>query len=226
MKALLLAAGVGRRLGEEHPKALLEIGGRTLLSRHLEILDSLELPVRVVTGWLHEELEARLPASVECVHNPEYRRGSVLSLGIGLEGLDEDVVVMDADVLYDPSILADVAALGRGFAIDPRTDPGDEEMMIGVQSGTVRAIRRGKLPGFDLVGEGVGFFKIGAAELPALRRAIEVSDPEGDYEAAIDRFLAEHGADYVEVGGRAWTEIDFQEDVERAEREVLPLLGA
>ena len=104
-------------------------------------------------------------------------------------------------------------------------DPGDEEMMVGVKGGKVRAIRRGKLPGFDVVGEGVGFFKLDKASLPALRKAVSLSDPESDYEKALDRFVSEHGADYVLVGGRPWTEIDFPADLERARRDILPRLG-
>ena len=219
MKAILLAAGVGRRLGRDLPKALLEVGGRTLLDRHLDNLARLGLESLVVTGFCAERF-----AHLATAHNPEFRRGSVLSLRTALAAIDEDAVVMDADVLYDPAILADVCALERGFALDPRTDPGDEEMMLGVQGGKVRAIRRGRLEGFDLVGEGVGFFKIDRASLPAVREAIDASDPEGDYEAALDLFLGVHGADYVLVGDRPWVEIDFPEDVERAEREVLPLL--
>jgi choline kinase len=224
MKAILLAAGVGRRLGHDKPKALLEIGGRTLLARHLENLAALNIPVRVVTGFMADMLLAQAPGA-EAAHNAEYRRGSLLSLRCGLEGLDEDAIVMDADVLYDPTILSDVAGLERGFAIDPRTDPGDEEMMIGIQAGEVRAIRRGQLGGFDLVGEGVGFFKIDAASLPALRSAIDAADPEGDYECALDTFVGAHGAAYVEVAGRPWTEIDFEEDVQRAEQDILPQLS-
>ena len=224
MKAILLAAGVGRRLGQDRPKALLEVGGRTLLARHLENLAAANVPVRVVTGFAQEQLAAEL-GGAETVHNAEFRRGSLLSLWAGLDGIDEDVVIMDADVLYDPTILKDVLALERGFAIDPRTDPGDEEMMIGVRGGKVRAIRRGALPGFELVGEGVGFFKLDRASLAALRDAIGESDPEGDYEAALDRFVGLYGADYVEVGGRPWTEIDFAEDLARAEAEILPQLA-
>ncbi len=223
MKAVLLAAGVGRRLGDDKPKALLEIGGRTLLARHLENLAALGVPVRIVTGFMAAALLEHA-GEAEHRHNPEYRRGSLLSLSAGLGGLDEDAVIMDADVLYDPSILADVIALERGFAIDPRTDPGEEEMMIGVQDVVVRAIRRGRLGGYDLVGEGVGFFKIDRASLPALRACIDRADPEGDYEAALDEFVAEHGAGFVEVAGRPWTEIDFPEDVATAERDILPLL--
>ena len=219
MKAILLAAGVGRRLGSDLPKALLEVGGRTLLDRHLDTLAAQGLDALVVTGFCADRF-----AHLATVHNPEFRRGSVLSLKAGLDAIDEDAVVMDADVLYDPSILADVCALERGFALDPRTDQGDEEMMLGVRGGKVRAIRRGRLDGFDLVGEGVGFFKLDRASLPALRAAIDASDPEGDYEAALDLFLGEHGADYVLVGDRPWVEIDFPEDVDRAERDILPLL--
>ena len=221
MIAILLAAGVGNRLQADHPKALLEIDGKTLLDRHLDNLEALGIPVRVVTGWKQDVLVPHL-RDAATVHNPEFRRGSLLSLQHGLTGVDEDAVIMDADVHYDPTILADIVALERGFAIDPRTDPGDEEMMIGVRDGKARTIQRGKLPGFELVGEGVGFFKIDRASLPALRTCIEASDPEGDYEAALNRFIDAHGADYVEVAGRAWTEIDFPEDYEAAKALDLP----
>lgn len=221
MIALLLVAGVGRRLSNDRPKVLLEVGGRTLLDRHLENLRALSIPVLAVTGWQAQSIPVERQA-----FNPEYRRGSLLSLATGLDALaaagDDDVLLMDGDVLYDPTILADVARLKRGFAIDPRMDPGEEEMMVGVKGGEVRAIRRGRLPGFDLVGEGVGFFKLERASLPALRAAVAASDPESDYEKALDRFVGEHGAGYVLVGGRPWTEIDFPADLERARREILP----
>ena len=77
MKAVLLAAGVGRRLGHDRPKALLEVGGRTLLSRHVENLAAAGIPLRVVTGFDAERLVAALPAGTEVVHNAEFRRGSL-----------------------------------------------------------------------------------------------------------------------------------------------------
>ena len=229
MIAVLLAAGRGRRLGNDRPKVLLEFGGRTLLDRHLENLASLQggiegdIETVVVTGFHAELLD--VPSSI---HNPRYEQGSVISLAVALDALadrSEDLLVMDADVLYEPSILRDVAALERGFAIDTRVTPGSEEMMAGVRDGRVRALRRGHLDGFDLAGETVGFTKIDAASLPALREIVAAADADSDYEQAVDRFLATHGADYVLVGDRAWTEIDFPEDVERAERDVLPRLA-
>ena len=233
MIAVLLAAGRGRRLGNNRPKALLEFGGRTLLDRHLENLAALDSEIEggvetvVVTGFRAELLDVP-----HAIHNARYERGSVISLAVALDALasrEDDLLLMDADVLYEPSILRDVAALDRGFAIDTRVTPGSEEMIVGVRDGKVRALRRGRLDGFDLAGESVGFTKIDAASLPALRAIVaqvEAADADSDYEHALDRFVATHGADYVLVGDRAWTEIDFAEDVERAEREVLPRLDA
>ncbi|MDP6607225.1 MAG: NTP transferase domain-containing protein [Dehalococcoidia bacterium] len=236
MIAVVLAAGRGARLGSDRPKALLEFGGRTLLDRHFEHLQRLGVEPLVVTGFRADLIDA--PWTVA---NPQYERGSVISLRVALDALNaadgadaargsnEDLLLMDADVLYDGSILADVAVLERGFALDARTEPGDEEMMLGVRDGRVRALRRGRLgefEGFELTGESVGFTKVDAASVPALRTAVEETDPEGDHEQALDRFVARHGADYVLVGERPWIEIDFAEDVERAEREILPRLDA
>jgi choline kinase len=231
MIAVLLAAGRGRRLGNDRPKALLEFGGRTLLDRHLENLAALDSEIEggvetvVVTGFRAELLDVP-----HAIHNARYERGSVISLAVAFDALasrEDDLLLMDADVLYEPSILRDVAALDRGFAIDTRVTPGSEEMIAGVRGGKVRALRRGRLDGFDLAGESVGFTKIDATSLPALRAIVaqvEAADADSDYEHALDRFVATHGAHYVLVGDRAWTEIDFADDVERAEREVLPRL--
>ena len=41
MKAIMLAAGIGRRLEGRHPpKPLLNVGGKSLLERHIEVLAS------------------------------------------------------------------------------------------------------------------------------------------------------------------------------------------
>ena len=60
MKAIILAAGVGRRLREAAngvPKCLISIGGRTLLSRHLENLAHVGIhQVVLVVGYRHQLL--------------------------------------------------------------------------------------------------------------------------------------------------------------------------
>jgi nicotine blue oxidoreductase len=78
---LLLAAGAGRRLGR--PKALVEIGGRTLASRGIELLrDGGTDPIFMVTG----AVELQLPG-VRTVRNPDWPTGMGSSLRAGLTAL-------------------------------------------------------------------------------------------------------------------------------------------
>lgn len=63
MKAVILAAGRGSRLGkytDDKPKCLIEIGGETLLDRELRLLSELGIKAQdvfVVAGYLHGQLE-------------------------------------------------------------------------------------------------------------------------------------------------------------------------
>ncbi len=79
----MLAAGEGSRLGR--PKALVELGGRTLAERGVALLrDGGAEPVLVVTG----AVPVTLPGT-RTVHNPRWRSGMGSSLAAGLRALDE-----------------------------------------------------------------------------------------------------------------------------------------
>ena len=62
MKAIILAAGVGKRLGpaaENKPKCLLKFGGRSLLQRHLYNLMSLSVSeIVIVYGYKKNLIDA------------------------------------------------------------------------------------------------------------------------------------------------------------------------
>ena len=81
MAGILLAAGEGSRLGR--PKALVELGGRTLAERGVALLrDGGADPVLVVTGAVPVSL-----AGVRAVDNPDWRTGMGSSLTAGLRAL-------------------------------------------------------------------------------------------------------------------------------------------
>jgi choline kinase len=241
MQAILLAAGVGRRLaslGGELPKSLLTFDERSLLLRHLDHLRACGVDrVTVVVGHLSDKILLELatfehPMEIETVYNDAYQEGSILSLATGLRHVrrDRDAIVMDADVLYHSDVLRRLvdAPSPRCFLLDPRSEAHGEEMMLGVRDGQVRTITRRIGQGWELIGEGVGFFKLPADDFALLLEKIDERLAEGhrnaDYESAIDAFLEERPAGFVSVSDLPWTEIDFDEDVERARRVVLPAL--
>ncbi|HLC41607.1 MAG TPA: phosphocholine cytidylyltransferase family protein [Methylomirabilota bacterium] len=237
MKAIILAAGIGRRLSpltDRTPKCLLDVGGKSLLERMLSSLSEVGIKEAVlVVGHLKELIRERIGTrcaglQARYIENPEYSRGSIRSLWHARGELREESLVMDADVLFPTPLLHRLLSAPDGSALcldEAFTDSG-EEMKLFVQGDRVVAISR-KAPArpYDPVGEGVGFMKCSAPHGHLLATILEemVRDgADGDYENAIDRLLRQAHVGWVAVNGLPWTEIDFADDLRRAQEEILP----
>lgn len=237
MKAIILAAGRGERLGDAaggRPKCLLQFGGQSLLQRHIGILNGLGAQrIIIVTGYRHRDIETELAtvrsgAPVETIANPDYETGSVVSLHCAYDHLADgaDSVLMDADVLYDPGILGRLfnTQSGNCFLLDREFEPGDEPVKLCVAGATPVEFRKKPDPGiaWDYQGESVGFFRFDAAvsRRLALRARSYLDNNRADepYEEAIRDLLREtpHLFHFEDITGQDWIEIDFPEDVERA----------
>lgn len=247
MRAIILAAGIGKRLvaagADRLPKCLLEFGGKTLLERHLEALQHYGVTDVVLTlGYRAEQVEARLaglealPRPAICF-NPRFTEGSVVSLWSVREYLaDGDTILMDADVLYDHRVLGRLVetAHANSLLMDRLFEPGAEPVKICVRDGAPVEFRKEVAPGlvFDAVGESVGFFKFSAPMARALATRVEAYEEDGRHDApheeAIRDLLVERPAAFgvEDVTGLPWIEIDFAEDVRRAEADVLPRLSS
>ena len=238
MKAIILAAGVGRRLGgtaQGLPKCLVPIGGSSLLTRTLNSLQKLGISrIVVVVGYEKDKIRSSMrhligqSEPVKFLENPDYKKGSILSLWTARGEFTDDLLIMDADVLFPDDLLSRLihSRHPNAFLLDPRSESTGEEMMLMVKGGRVHRIAR-KVDGkYDLLGEGVGFLKVSRKDLPMLEEAlaslITAGHHDADYENAIDLFLQKTNVGYEPVGSLPWTEVDFPEDVERAEREILP----
>lgn len=246
MRAIILAAGRGRRLeesGERRPKCLLEFGGVSLLERHLGNLAALGVDdVRICVGYQSQRIVEALARSTSgrrasTVSNPDFLEGSIVSLWVMRAALDgaDDVLLMDADVLYAPAILERLAsgAHPTALAIDRGFVPGDEPVKVCLRGGRVVEFSKRVAPelAYDVCGESVGFFRFSA------RRAVALAERTEEYVAGgrraaphedvlRDMMLEEPEAFGVEdVTGLPWIEIDFPDDLVRARDSILPRLG-
>jgi histidinol-phosphate/aromatic aminotransferase/cobyric acid decarboxylase-like protein/choline kinase len=118
MQALILAAGLGRRmrpLTDQRHKTLLPISGGTIIDRIVSGLESRGVtPITVVTGYRHDELRAHLsrhfPAlDIRYVHNSEYETtNNIHSMALAFEEMgeiDDDLVLIESDLIYEPRVL-------------------------------------------------------------------------------------------------------------------------
>jgi len=167
---------------------------------------------------------------VRTVLNERYTEGAILSLATAREWLDGPVLVMDADVLCSTAMIRRLVLSHHesAFLLDASSPNTGEEQMLLVRDGWVRNIVRGGAPGYELMGESIGFLKLDAAAARLLRDLLDARIAAGhtgiEHEEVYPELLARRPIGYERVDGMAWTELDFPEDVVRAEREVLPRL--
>jgi L-glutamine-phosphate cytidylyltransferase len=233
--ALIMAAGRGSRLGghtDDRPKSLVDLGGISPLELQIDLLAGRGIErLIVVTGYGADALRAAVERRVagrmttEFVFNPFWSVCNVLgSAWFARDRLAGDFVYAHADTVFAPTILDDLLATDADIAlpIDMRAcEP--EQMKAEVVGGRVVHLSK-ELPAERTAGEFIGIGVFRAPIRDALVQAIEREIADGAinayFEAAINRLISDAGADAraVSVGNRAWTEIDFPEDLETARR--------
>lgn len=242
MRAVILAAGMGRRLHTDRPKCLLEFGDKTLLRRHVEILTSFGID-DIVIGVGHRASDIQTAVtdvngsqSVRLVHNPDFTRGSILTLWRLRQALTAggDVLLMDADVLYDYRLIARLtdSAHRNCFLLDRDFEAGEEPVKLCVRDQNLVEFRKGATIACDYCGESVGFFRLSFEMAKQLvdnvARYIDAAWLDEPFEEALRDLLlaAPEEFGFEDVTGLPWIEIDFPQDVDRARDEVLPRLVA
>lgn len=246
MKAVMLAAGVGARLGKGadfKPKVLLEFGGQTLLQRHVAILrhlgfDELVMGVGHQADMIHDAI-AKMGVGdfIRTVHNPIYEQGAITTLWALRDEFTTSapIVMMDADVLYDYRILERLVAssVDNCFLLDRDVEPGEEPVKLCFRDGVLVDFHKRPDQAHDSYGEWIGFMKLSpemAAHVPgATEHFLESEEAKALYELAIRHLLLTKPAKSFgveDVTGMPWIEIDFEEDVARAESEILPQLAS
>ncbi len=237
MRAILLAAGIGSRLKPQTdtiPKCLLDVGGKPLLRRHLEALASLHIPEAVlVVGHLKDQVRAEAaeaPASLKIrfVENERFARGGIVSMWHARQELDDEVLIMDADVLFPQELLARLLASpdANVIAVDEQfQDTGGEQKVL-CEDGWVVEVSRAVGQDSRVRGEAIGMLRLSveAAEVfrGVVEELIETGKDSVSYQEAIRDLATEVPIGVVEVGDLPWIGIDVEEDLIRARKQILP----
>ena len=240
MKAIMLAAGVGKRLNQfisNAPKCLLKFNEKSIIKRLVNNLIAFDVTdIVVVVGYEKEKLFDELSdlqntINIKYIVNEEYKKGSIISLWKAYRELNDDVIIMDADVICEKSLLKRLIFSSKKscFLMDADFIDTGEEQKLGVVNERVLTITKGDLNGsFDIVGEAVGFLKLSKNDAMFLANALMDDVRNGidncEHEEVYDRILKTCNVGYETVNGLPWIEIDFPEDVQKAENLIIPKL--
>jgi histidinol-phosphate/aromatic aminotransferase/cobyric acid decarboxylase-like protein/choline kinase len=152
MKAILLAAGLGRRmqpLTDDKHKSLLQVGETTILGRIVDALIAISVrEILVVTGYRDDEVRSFLAQRYpdlpfEFVHNARYREtNNIVSLAMALDRtrFDDDVILIESDVLFDRTLLQRLAARSGNVALVDRYRPGMDGTVVAVEGGVITGV--------------------------------------------------------------------------------------
>lgn len=116
MQAIILAAGMGRRLGEltgDNTKCMLKVNGVRLIDRALDCLSKVGLSrIILVVGYKGDNVKAYVGNSykgidIVYVDNPIYdKTNNIYSLYLAKDWLlKEDTLLLESDLIYEPSVI-------------------------------------------------------------------------------------------------------------------------
>ncbi|GAA4742366.1 NTP transferase domain-containing protein [Sphingomonas daechungensis] len=235
MKAIILSAGQGSRLGhlvDGRPKCLIEFSGRTLLDRQLDTLEANGVHEAVVVTGFHDELVNEAIAKrtggpkVRTIFNPFYKvADNTGSLYMAREELSGDCLVWNGDTLVSRDLMAKVVGNDRSgicVTIDRKEGYDDDDMKVVADDddGRLRAIGKRITEGVNAESIGLLAFRSGGAEQfrGAIEKAMRTSEGTTIWYLRVIHHLAQTGEVWtLDINGAEWGEVDFPPDVEAAQ---------
>lgn len=231
MRALILAAGRGSRMGDasqQVPKCLLEVGRRRLIEHQLDTLAECGIgPAAITVGYGADEIREVVGQRAAYIQNARWQTtNSLYSFSLGQNWSQGNLMVINCDVLFSRRVIEKLLDTeGDAIAVDSASGHGREQMKVAVERGLVRRMSK-DLPEDESAGENLGILKLTSATAQQLfQQAGQLlkAGHENDWlGSAVNDLAAYTPLKAVDMKGLPWVEIDFPVDLDRARREVWP----
>jgi HAD superfamily hydrolase (TIGR01450 family) len=234
MKAIILAAGIGSRLQpitDIKPKTLVCVNGRPMIEWIIDsLLQSLVDDIVVCVGYKANDLIDHITkiygkkANIKFVINSVYdSTNNMYSLYLARDYLYDDVLIMNADLVFDHTIIRDLIMIdGSAVAVDVGLYQ-EESMKVVIKNNSIAGISK-KIPQSDSYGCSIDIYKFDSIASDILHneitRIIEVENDLNQWtEVLLDRVFENGSVDALafDIGHRSWYEIDNFEDLAKAE---------
>ena len=224
LQIVILAAGMGSRLGRTLPKPLTELhDGRSIMQQQHDNVQAAfgrDARITTVVGYKAETIVEAFP-NVDYVYNERYdQTNTSKSLLRALAATGKSGVLwMKGDVVFDPRVLGRAIALieaDRSFVTVNTSKVSDEEVKYTVTAeGYINELSKVVVGG---IGEAVGINYISSADKKAFMRQLQRVDDQDYFERGLELAIAEDGVRIqpLDISDLYAVEVDFAEDLERA----------
>ncbi len=178
----------------------------------------------VVSGHGHEflkeeteSLSRKLGFKYTIIFNPDFeKKNNCSSVLLAIDHLDDHVLLINSDVVYDPVILDEVVdKFDTSLVIDDYKQLTEESMKVFVKDGYVTRINKA-LPIKESFGEYIGISILRKDILPALKKAMQkivAETPHLFYEDGYDLLFAKIPFKILSTKGKKWIEVDNHDDL-------------
>lgn len=238
MQAIILAAGMAKRLRpltDEIPKCLLKAGGKTLLEMTINnILKNGVNSFVMVTGYrenmIKDHISEKFPGlDITYLTNSDYENNNnSYSLWMTKNYINGDSVLLDSDILFDFRIISKLFEFPQTncLAVKRGHDLSEEEIKVIIDTANKIEHIGKHLDIAASYGESIGierfshdfFVKLGDV---LERKIVKENNVNEFYEASFQELYDKGNAMYaVDVSEYKCMEIDFPEDLEKAQEEV------
>lgn len=225
---VILAAGVGSRLGRPHPKPLTPLAnGETILGRALRLLTARfsRHSIHLVVGFKKEMVMEEVP-DVGFIYNQHYgdtNTSKSLLKALTILG-PGGVLWLNGDVVFPEGVLDDILphiAMDRSFVCVNTAAVGEEEVKYTLDAqGYVRQLSKTITEG--ALGEAVGINYISADDRPVLTRRLRECEDQDYFERGIELAIERDGLriEALDISHRAVVEVDDNTDLARANESI------
>lgn len=234
MKAIILSAGKGSRLGEltaAIPKCLLKLGPKTLLGWQVEMLARGGVSsICVVSGFETGRVEAEVKGLsrpdlvMRSVFNPFYHiADNLATCWMARHEMNDDFILLNGDTLVESEIVRRLIAAPAApitMTVDRKANYDDDDMKVRIEAGRVRDVSK-KLKADAVSAESIGMIRFRAdgarAFVAELEEAIRTDTGlQAFYLASIAKLAQNHVVTVADIHGLKWCEVDFPKDYEAA----------
>ena len=223
MKAIILAAGIGSRLGNSDPKPLTKLkNGESILYRQVEYLSEYIGINNIITivGYKKDLIMESFPNLIYVYNNFYDTTNTSKSLLAGLHKIEnEDVLWLNGDVVFEKELLPKIIQCSQSCMAVNTNSVGQEEIKYNVfYDGTIKDVSKTASPA---LGEAVGINKIMSVDFRLFKSNLEKCDDQDYFEKALELSIQD-GMKIMPININKYLcmEIDFEDDLEQINKQL------